>query len=1266
MAETYYVKPENSPVANVTLNDYDAMYITNGGIAEDTVINLNGSATVNDGGSANNTTVNASGTLHLLGGTATGVSVASDGRLEVNKGATATDIVAAEGAILAFDVAPDTHIAGVSGRSSFLIRNGAATGFVLETGVLTVFNGGTAVETTLNSAGFITLYSGGQASNATVNANGELKVLSGGTAAGATVNNGGKLTVSSGGTAAEATVKTGGKLTVDSSGFCDGAVVEAGGGLYVVSSGGTAAGTYIDAMGNLTVSSGGTAYGTTVGAQGFLTVGTKGIADGADVNGFLNVLDGGLASNVTVNENAVVYVQSKGTGSDVNVDDGGILEVLSGGRLKGATVAQGGSATIHADVMASNVVIDGGRVTVMSDGWASQDGVSSNAIVQNGGQLIISGGGYVVGAVVSSGGHVTVESDATFSSATVAAADVAALDGAIVSRLNLEAGGILNVASGGKAEHINVSAGGVLTGVLREASELKFYGGTLDLDISGVSPDSEALVDDTSFSSIMPVAEDYLCTLTVSGTQAEGAYKLIEGASGFDTSKAITVKNTLGATLGTLTVGGGATAIGGVYYTLALTTDDVLAVTVGGAAPADAIPPEVVVTVDETAMTNRNVTVTAEFTDNVGVDLKQYRIGDGAWTNYPDEGVTMEENGTVYFRAKDAAGNESEIVSHEVANIDKVAPTISGITPSTKEPADSVTVTANFMDDVALAFRLYSLGASGEWTEYPDEGVVVTANTTVYFKAVDAAGNESEVAGCKVDNIDTVPPEPDKDSPDDGWNDYLYSNGEINGNVARFVSNTVTGNQEIFLDEPGTVDSEGKHNLFGNDGTNKDTGDVAKISVAYAAKLTFKIESSAAGTFYIYRDGEKNGQPAQIVVRGIKVKKGKTATLKDVLLTSDADKYYVAMAAKSVSKVGSDYYGLYNVSVVKSTFFVDADEGEFSNNTRSAARTVSVNPGSKWIVLDGSPMKGSSTYKNFVGFTDSKDYARLDLASGAYLSFRVTASGASKFTIWKQKITADNTGKITRVSVTSIPKIKKRAVTAAKFFDTSKYIYYISMEAKDAAKGGSAYYNVEIGSKSVFFFGDDKRNNVLYNKTDKALYREDDDHHFENTTIGIGANNAKVKLDADPVVDSVWENFVGYGDAADYAKITLTSDGYLSFNLEATGNAQFTVYRMERNGNQEKLKAIQGKKLTLASGASVVSKTLNLQAELEAGEYYISMKAKSTKANSSGSVFYNVTATLEPLNDASALEAPMAAAAYADSVQDKLFEESGRGILASL
>ena len=93
------------------------------------------------------------------------------------------------------------------------------------------------------------------------------------------------------------------------------------------------------------------------------------------------------------------------------------------------------------------------------------------------------------------------------------------------------------------------------------------------------------------------------------------------------------------------------------------------------------------------------------------------------------------------------------------------------------------------------------------------------------------------------------------------------------------------------------------------------------------------------------------------------------------------------------------------------------------------------------------------------------------------------------------------------------------------------------------------------------------------------------------------------------------------------------------------------------------VETIQTTKLSFAKdgGMKDTAELLNL----DAGDYYISMAAKNTKATDKGSVFYNVTATLD-VPVASALEMPMAAVAYADSVQDKLFGESGNGLLTSL
>ena len=725
---------------------------------------------------------------------------------------------------------------------------------------------------------------------------------------------------------------------------------------------------------------------------------------------------------------------------------------------------------------------------------------------------------------------------------------------------------------------------------------------------------------------------------------------------------------------------------------------------------------------DVTAPTNQAVIVTAVFADDVALATVLYKLGEnGEWTAYTD-GVTVTDNATIYFKAVDTAGNESEVVSYTVNNIDKVAPTAPVASADiTETTAGSVTVSAVFSEDSEV--KEYSLDGQ-IWQAYT-EAVRFTENGTVYFRSADEAGNVSEVTNFLVSNIDKVAPVkptasanittttngnvlvsavfsedsvikeysldgqtwlaytaailfstngsvyfrgtdaagnvsevtnflvdniviPDN-KPDDGReNDVLYDKktGWNDSNIS--VTNTVTGNGEISLDSSGSIDQNGYHNMFGNDGTNKDTGDVAKISVETAAKLTFRIDSTAAGTFYIYEDGvDKKGKRKLVTVGKVTVKAGTPATLKDVCLTADG-KYYVAMTAKNVKKAGTE--GLYNVTVTASTFFVDADDG--ANNTAAKASAISVDRTTKAIVLDSEPMTASTKFDNFVGFGDAIDYAKLDLASSAYMSFSVKADGKAKFIVWKQ----DAKGKLSKVSTTTLTaKNGYAATTAAKFLDTSKYTYYVSMESTDAAKGGSVYYNVEVSGKSVFFnSADGGLNNVLYDKKAKAFKS---DSNFLANEVGAGLQS--VQLD-DGVEADDFDNFVGYQDAVDYAKITLTSAGNLSFTLKATGEATFTVYRKGVKKGKEVLETIQTTKLTLAKGASLVETTTKLLTGLDAGDYYISMAAKNTKATDKGSVFYNVSAKLNVAN-ASALEMPSAAslASSLSEQDDKLAMQNG-------
>ena len=166
-------------------------------------------------------------------------------------------------------------------------------------------------------------------------------------------------------------------------------------------------------------------------------------------------------------------------------------------------------------------------------------------------------------------------------------------------------------------------------------------------------------------------------------------------------------------------------------------------------------PEAPVVSADITEPTNTDVVVSAVFGDDV--TSKQYSLDGKNWKAYPANGVVMEENGTVYFRGVNADGVYSDVVSYEVTNIDKVAPeqpvVIADITDATNK---NVTVSATFSDDSAKTE--YSL--DGEtWTAYPDGGVVMEENGTVYFRGIDAAGNISDVTSIEVANIDKEAPQ---------------------------------------------------------------------------------------------------------------------------------------------------------------------------------------------------------------------------------------------------------------------------------------------------------------------------------------------------------------------------------------------------------------------------------------------------------------------------------------------------------------------------
>jgi hypothetical protein len=148
-----------------------------------------------------------------------------------------------------------------------------------------------------------------------------------------------------------------------------------------------------------------------------------------------------------------------------------------------------------------------------------------------------------------------------------------------------------------------------------------------------------------------------------------------------------------------------------------------------------------------TKPTNADVTVTAKFSSDSTV--RQYSMDGATWSTYGG-GVSLSENGTIYFRGADAAGNISAIARYTISNIDKTAPDTPVVSANITAPTTkSVTVKATFGNGTAK--RQYSLNG-GAWKSYGG-GVTLKANGTVAFRGIDAAGNVSEIATYEVTNI---------------------------------------------------------------------------------------------------------------------------------------------------------------------------------------------------------------------------------------------------------------------------------------------------------------------------------------------------------------------------------------------------------------------------------------------------------------------------------------------------------------------------------
>ena len=297
-------------------------YLFDGGVASYTEVDPSGRQIVSSGGTAFYTLINYNG-AQLVEGAASGAIITSGGYQGV--GGTADTVIISSGGmqfIQSHGIANSTLIS--SGGSQFINSAGSAINTNISGGNQIIGSGGVAVLTALSNNGQQNIYAGGTA-NSTLISSGAAQHVSG-TANSTIVYSGGLQLVEYGGTANFTAVSSGGNQSIIS--------------------GGTASSSLIDFCGNQMVESGGTANYTAIASGGAQNIQSQGVANATIISsgGTQTVSAGGTANN-TYNYGRQ-EILSGGVASNAVVGSGGDMYIFSGGNFSGSIIIDGGHVTV--------------------------------------------------------------------------------------------------------------------------------------------------------------------------------------------------------------------------------------------------------------------------------------------------------------------------------------------------------------------------------------------------------------------------------------------------------------------------------------------------------------------------------------------------------------------------------------------------------------------------------------------------------------------------------------------------------------------------------------------------------------------------------------------------------------------------------------------------------------------------------------------------------------------------------------------------------
>ncbi|MBO4709778.1 MAG: hypothetical protein J5727_08405, partial [Kiritimatiellae bacterium] len=378
----------------------------------------------------------------------------------------------------------------------------------------------------------------------------------------------------------------------------------------------------------------------------------------------------------------------------------------------------------------------------------------------------------------------------------------------------------------------------------------------------------------------------------------------------------------------------------------------------------------------------------------------------------------------------------------------------------------------------------------------------------------------------------------------------------------------------------------------------------ARFTLVNAAKLSFTIDADAAGKFTVYRliqdkSGRYSLEALQSASLTVEKATGDYAAKTKALLLEAGD-YYFSMQTAGASQDGVSY--TISLNGEGSEFYTEANNYDDWTDLKTLGADGMVGFAG-WI-----DEYSEELLSDWVGFGDAVDYAGFFLGTAASVSFSVHAEDAVSFTVWQlvQGKNGTYSLKALQTSALTLNKQTDQYEIATRALLLEAGDYYFSVQSLNAAQGGSAHYTVNLNAGTCTFY------------TECDNYDDWTDLETEGASGSVGWLGS---LD-ESTCELVSDGWVGFGDAVDYAGFTLFYGGKVSFTLDATDAASFTIYELVqgRNGTYS-LKALQTTALTLNKQSGLYEAATKALL-LEAGEYYVSVQ--STNAAQGGGAHYNM------------------------------------------